>query len=367
MIKPLIVFGTRPELIKLYPVVCAFCEKGINPVVVFTGQHTSLVEETMRELRLENVIKLSLMLPNQTPESFFSRCMQTLERLVDSNRVDALLVQGDTTTSLVGALVGFYKKIPVAHVEAGLRTRNLHSPFPEEGHRQLISRVSSWNFCPTLREVHALEEEGIAKQTIFNVGNTVIDTLRLTCDRLGIEVPPASDCSQVLVTIHRRESFGGGLATIAQAIATLAEQKPKLDFILPLHPNPAVANEIRNVLEGRSNVQIIQPLPYATFIRELCSSRFVISDSGGIQEEAPWLGRPVIVVREVTERPQAIDAGASFLCGSSDSDCIVDTALLLTEDTSVFRASAVRRSLFGNGFAAQEIVRILNNTLVEVV
>jgi UDP-N-acetylglucosamine 2-epimerase (non-hydrolysing) len=329
-------------------------------VTVFTGQHNSLVEDTLVELELGDVIRLGLMTANQTPENFLSKCLQQLAEVVEQKSACSLLVQGDTTTALAGALAGFYKRIPVGHVEAGLRTNDLSSPFPEEGHRQLISRISRWNFCPTRREVKALTDEGIAETKIFEVGNTVIDALRLTCERAGIAITPASNSSRVLVTMHRRESFGGGLEVIARAIARIASLRPRLEFILPLHPNPSVAREIRPVLDGITNVHVIQPLPYAAFVRELCQSRFVISDSGGIQEEAPWLGRPVIVVRETTERPQAIDGGASFLCGTTNADRIVQTALMLADNTAFFHAAAVRRSLFGDGFTAQRIARILS-------
>jgi UDP-N-acetylglucosamine 2-epimerase (non-hydrolysing) len=223
----------------------------------------------------------------------------------------------------------------------------------------MISRISNWNFCPTLRDVQALEQEGLAPHTLFEVGNTVIDALRLRCDVMGLEVASAVNSRRVLVTMHRRESFGGGLGIIAHAVLRLAILRPDLDFLLPLHPNPAVAREVLPVLSGIRNVQITEPLPYEAFLRELCTSRFVISDSGGIQEEAPWLGRPVLVVREQTERPQAVEAGASFLCGTADSERIVQTALLLADDTPIFRTASTRRSLFGDGFTAQRIVQLL--------
>lgn len=356
---PLIVFGTRPELIKLHPVVRACREAGVEPVTVFTGQHGSLVEETMRSLDLGPVVELGLMTPNQTPETFLARCMQALGEVVNTRPVDALVVQGDTTTALAGALMGFYRQLPVGHVEAGLRTYDLDAPFPEEGHRQMISRVSRWNFCPTTRDMQALQSEGLAPQTLFEVGNTVIDALRLRCDQMGLRVAPAADSRRVLVTMHRRESFGGGLQVIARAVARLAALRPGMEFLLPLHPNPAVAREVLPVLGGVANVRVTDPLPYEAFVRELCASRFVISDSGGVQEEAPWLGRPVLVVREKTERPQAVEAGASFLCGTTDVDRIVQAALPLTEDTPVFRAASTRRSLFGDGFTAQRIVQLL--------
>ncbi|MFZ4650240.1 MAG: non-hydrolyzing UDP-N-acetylglucosamine 2-epimerase [Rubrivivax sp.] len=356
---PLIVFGTRPELIKLHPVVRACREAGIEPVTVFTGQHGSLVEETMHALDLGPVVELGLMTPNQTPQMFLARCMQALGEVVDARPVDALIVQGDTTTALAGALTGFYRRLPVGHVEAGLRTNDLDAPFPEEGHRQMISRVSRWNFCPTARDVQALQGEGLAAHTLFEVGNTVIDALRLRCQQMGLDVVPAAQSRRVLVTMHRRESFGGGLEVIARAIARLAALRPELDFLLPLHPNPAVAREVLPVLGGVANVRITPPLPYEAFVRELCASRFLISDSGGVQEEAPWLGRPVLVVREKTERPQAVEAGASFLCGTSDAERIVQAALPLVDDTPVFRAASTRRSLFGDGFTSQRIVELL--------
>lgn len=359
---PLIIFGTRPELIKLHPVVRAFREVGTEPVTVFTGQHGSLVEETMRDLDLGPVHRLGLMTPNQTPTGFLSRCLSALDNVLNQYPVDAVLVQGDTTTALAGALAGFYRQLPVGHVEAGLRTHDLDAPFPEEGHRQMISRISRWNFCPTSLEMAALTAEGLSPATLFEVGNTVIDALRLRCEEMGLDVKAASASQRVLVTMHRRESFSGGLEVIARAIAQLAALRPHLTFLLPIHPNPAVAQAVLPVLSGISNVIVTEPMPYENFVRELCACRFVITDSGGVQEEAPWLGRPVVIVREKTERYQAVTAGASFLCGTSSVDRILQTALPLTDDTPEFRAASARRSLFGDGYTAQRIANLIQTT-----
>lgn len=357
--RPAIVFGTRPELIKLAPVVHALRASGVEPLTIFTGQHEGLVLASMDALDLGPVLSLGLMRPDQRPESFLARCLERLGSILRDEQVDSMLVQGDTTSTLAGALAAFYRQIPVGHVEAGLRTRDLASPFPEEAHRQLVTRVARWNFCPTGLEVDALAAEGVSRNALFETGNTVIDALRITCERLSLSIRPAAACDLVLVTMHRRESFGGGLAAIAAAVARLARMRPGLRFRLPLHPNPAVAAEVLPMLTGVRNVEVCAPLSYDGFVRTLCETRFLVSDSGGLQEEAPWLGRPVVVVREKTERAQAVAAGASFLCGPSDPERIVKTALPLTEDTPTLQHAARRRWLFGDGHAAERIVALL--------
>lgn len=357
--KPLIVFGTRPELIKLDPIVRAFRNSGISPDIIFTGQHQSLVAEALSDFDLRDLLNLSLMTAGQRPEQFLARAVPALSDLMGSMTPDLIVVQGDTTTSLAGALAGFYRGIPIAHVEAGLRTCDLAAPFPEEGHRQMISRLSCWNFCPTSQDVSALKMEGISPDRIFEVGNTVIDSIRLACERFSIPISSPFDCKRILVTAHRRESFASGLHVIALAIAKIAKLKPEMEIVLPLHPNPVVSQALLPILDGIKNVKIIPPLTYSEFVRELCLSRFVISDSGGIQEEAPWLGRPVVIVRDKTERPQAIDLGASFLCGTSDVEVIVNTASALSDDTPLFYSAAKRRHIFGDGYSSERIVNIL--------
>lgn len=356
--RPMIVIGTRPELIKLYPVVLEFRSRGIEPLVVLTGQHTSLLQGSIECLDIGPCVQLNLMQENQRPEEFLASALAGLTNVLDST-IGAVIVQGDTTSTFAGALCGFYNKVPVAHVEAGLRTQDLSSPFPEEGHRQMVGRICRWHFVPTEVERYALSKEGVPAGGVIQVGNTAIDTLRLLCIKHKIEVERPSESTTVIVTLHRRESFDHGLSVVASAIARLATYHPRYNFILPLHPNPMVANAILPPLANLSNVKIVEPMPYIDFIKTLCMSRFVISDSGGVQEEAPWLGRPVVVVRNTTERRQAIDQGASFLVGTSSADTIFAVSESLMTDTPVFSQAAQRRELFGDGFASTRIVDVI--------
>lgn len=364
-IRPLIIFGTRPEWIKLSPLVRAFRESNVSPRIVFTGQHESLARSAIKSFNDESFVDLCLMTVGQSPQEFLSRALVKLCNFLESTDANVVFVQGDTATALAGGLAGFYKKILVAHVEAGLRTNSLYSPFPEEGHRRLLTRLTEWHFCPTAMDADNLASEGIDQAKIHIVGNTVIDSLRELCERHSINVAPASKSNRVLVTLHRRESFGGGLRMIALAISKLAELRSDYEFILPLHPNPVVGEEVLPILNKMKNIRVIEPLPYVDFIRELSASRFVISDSGGVQEEAPYLGRPLLIVRDLTERPQAVESGASFLCGTRDIDRIVEAGLLLADDTATFRTAAVRRAIFGDGYACQRIVGVLKKSFGE--
>jgi UDP-N-acetylglucosamine 2-epimerase (non-hydrolysing) len=361
--KPLVIFGTRPEWIKLRPVIDALRRRCIEPVVVFTGQHKTLVDDTDPNAT-RGAIDLGLMSERQTPDAFMSRALEGITSVAGAHSVDAVVVQGDTTSTLAGALAGFYLRLRVAHVEAGLRTGLLDDPFPEEGHRQLVARVAWWHFCPTAEDAAALFREGVARDRVRVVGNTGIDALRERCAKLGIEPDALPIGTTILVTLHRRESLGGGLRTIATALRRLAQLRPEVRIVLPLHPNPAVREEIIPLLAGLSNVELREAMPRDEFLRTLAACRFVITDSGGVQEEAPWLGRPVLVVRNKTERRAGVSAGVAFLTGTDHPERILDAALRLTDSDTTLRVASAYRALYGDGYAAD---RIASELLADVV
>jgi UDP-N-acetylglucosamine 2-epimerase (non-hydrolysing) len=356
--RPLIVFGTRPEAIKLASVQRAFERAGIAPLTVNTGQQADIGQQASASVGLQAQISLDLMQARQTPQQFLARCLTALETaLAGAGDFDRIIVQGDTTSTLAGALFGFYTQRPVAHVEAGLRTDDLASPFPEEGHRRLVAQVTSWHFCPTARERATLVRENVPAQRIYVVGNTGIDTLehvhRARCGPLRPAAEPL-----VLVTTHRRENFDARLEQILMAVQRLAGANPGVEFLFPVHPNPKVAEPVHALLAGMDNVRLCAPLAFDQFVQALSRCRFAISDSGGIQEEAPHLGKPVVVVRDTTERGAAVEAGAAFLAGA-DTEAIVEVSDRLLHDPGFYRRAAVPRQLFGDGRAAARIVDIL--------
>ena len=356
--RPLIVFGTRPEAIKLVSVQRAFQRAGIEALVVNTGQQADIGVQASAAVGLKSDVSLDLMQPRQTPHQFLSRCLQALqETFPDATAFDQVVVQGDTTSTLAGALFGFYTGRPVAHVEAGLRTGDLASPFPEEGHRRLVAQVTQWHFCPTRRERSTLLRENVPGSRIFVVGNTGIDALEHVCQA-------SSDLRQVrteplvLITTHRRENLDTRLEQILVAVQRLAAANPRVEFLFPVHPNPKVAEAAQRILDGMKNVRLCAPLAFNDFARVLVRCRFAISDSGGVQEEAPHLGKPVVIVRDTTERAAAVEAGSAFLVGA-EGPAIVDVSQRLLDDESFYRRAAVPRQLFGDGRAGERIVAIL--------
>jgi UDP-N-acetylglucosamine 2-epimerase (non-hydrolysing) len=356
--RPLIVFGTRPEAIKLVSVWRAFQQAGIEPMVVDTGQQADIGTQASAAVGLKADVSLELMQPRQTPQQFLSRCLQALqEKFGDAAGFDQVVVQGDTTSTLAGALFGFYRGRPVAHVEAGMRTGDLASPFPEEGHRRLVAQVTHWHFCPTRRERNTLLRENVPGSRIFVVGNTGIDALEQVC-QASSDMRQARAEPLVLVTTHRRENLDARLEQILAAVQRLAIANPRVEFVFPVHPNPRVTEPAHGLLNGMKNVRLCAPLAFDEFARALARCRFAISDSGGIQEEAPHLGKPVVVVRDTTERAAAVEAGSAFLVGA-DGAAIVEVSQRLLDDDAFYRRAAVPRQLFGDGRAGERIVSIL--------
>lgn len=372
-----IVLGTRPEAIKLAPVVRLLDEHPrLQPLLIATGQHDELVNPILETFRLEPQVRLNLMTAGQSPAGFGARLIDTLEPVLAKRKPDFVLVQGDTGTAFFGGLAAFYQRVPVAHVEAGLRTYNLASPFPEEGNRAMLSRIAALHFAPTETSRQNLLREAVPEARIHVTGNTVIDALQLEIDQqqdreIAREIKASLDPwlgqdwqkqSLVLITGHRRENFGSGMQTICQAIRGLAERFPERLFVYPVHLNPSVQEPVRRLLDGLANVRLLPPLSYRRFIGLLAASQLVLTDSGGIQEEAPSLGKPVLVMRDTTERPEGVEAGTVQLVGANE-DAIVMAATDLLINDEVYSRMQRRVNPYGDGQASKRIVAVLDACL----
>ena len=370
--KNLAVFmGTRPEAIKLAPVVTLLrSSDDFACSVVATGQHREMFRQVTEQFGIGVDADLDVMQPNQTLAALTSRLIAGIDGWLETARPDMALVQGDTTTVLCAALACFYRRIPIGHVEAGLRTGNMWSPFPEEMNRKLATPLVALHFAPTDAARAALLREGVADDTIAVTGNTVIDALLMEVAsqqndsalraRIGSELSEllGADWDRVpfvLVTGHRRENFGAGFDEICGAIAGLAEQFPEYRFVYPVHLNPNVQDQVNRLLGGLSNVRLIPPQGYRHFVTLMSTCRLVLTDSGGVQEEAPSLGKPVLVMRDTTERPEGITAGTALLTGPK-ADAIIHHAARLLTDADAYQAMATARNPYGDGRAAQYIV-----------
>lgn len=370
----LAVFGTRPEAIKLAPVLKALRERavdrGIRTTVCVTAQHRQMLDQVLDLFAIEPDIDLDLMQRGQSPAQVASAVIRQLGKLLSSSKPDWLLVQGDTTTAMAAALAGFYAGVRIGHVEAGLRSGRRREPFPEEINRRIISVLADIHFAPTARARDALLSEGVDGGSILISGNTVIDALVDVARRpapariqsLLSELEQRSEGRSrriLLVTAHRRENFGTPLEQICEALRDLAASyRSSLEIVYPVHMNPNVAGPVRRILGGVPNVNLIEPLDYASLVHLMKSSYLVLTDSGGLQEEAPALGRPVLVLRAVTERTEALDTGATKLVGTS-KDRIVREVSKLFDDEQEYRRMSVVTSPYGDGNAATRIVDAL--------
>ena len=360
----LTVIGTRPEAVKLSPIVTALMKKSdINARVLVTAQHREMLDEVLNMFDIMPDYDLDIMSDNQTPTDVFTQVLNGIQPILVDTRPDWLLVQGDTTTVLASTIAAAYEKIPVGHVEAGLRTYNRENPFPEEINRVLTDHAASLHFAPTLTARKALLREGISEHTIHVTGNTVIDTLNTIISRpapssfqtiLG-NIP--DDKRLILVTAHRRENFGEPLQRIIAALLQLAK-RDDTHIVYPVHPNPNINKPIKKLLLNQKNISVIEPLDYLTFAHLMKQSYLILTDSGGIQEEAPGLGIPVLVLRKVTERTEAVDQGTALMVGT-DTNKIVRSATLLLDNKSSYKEMVKTVNPFGDGNAAQRIVSIL--------
>ena len=362
-LKVMLVYGTRPEAIKLAPLVAAMRDdERFNPIVVVTGQHREMLDQVHDFFGIVPDEDLDIHAPGQTLTQITNRSLQGVGRAIEAYRPDAVVVQGDTTSAFAAALAAFYHEIPVLHVEAGLRTGNISSPFPEEANRRLISQVTALHLCPTTTSRDNLLRESTDPRTVRVTGNTVIDALLVAVDR---RVPPPDenlmaaleDVSRrvVLVTAHRRESWGEPMRAIGRAVARLAEQHPEVLFVLPIHRNPRVREALLPQIGGRSNIVWCDPLEYGAFCALIDRCDVVLTDSGGVQEEAPALSKPVLVMRDNTERPEAVAFGVAELVGT-DEDRIVERASTLLTDEAAYAAMAQAANPYGDGHACKRIL-----------
>ena len=373
MKKIVVVMGTRPEAIKLCPVVLALKASRIFDVeVCVTGQHKEMLYQVLDVFGVEPDIDFGLMHTNQTLADLTSRAITTMDGYLSRKKPDIVMVQGDTTTVLVGALVAFYHHIPVAHVEAGLRTWNMESPWPEEANRVLTSRLAKWHFCPTENNKANLLNEGVSEKNIYVTGNTVIDALLMAKEKVNVTPPMidglpddfmSSGDRMVLITGHRRENFGEGFENICTAIRNLAERFPETHFVYPVHLNPNVRDPVGRILGHHcgKNVHLIEPQSYLPFVSLMDRSYLIMTDSGGVQEEAPSLGKPVLVMRDTTERPEAVDAGTVKIIGTKQDSIELEATRLLSDEVE-YSKMAMSINPYGDGNAVSRIVEILSHS-----
>lgn len=365
----MVVIGTRPEAIKLAPVVLELERHDANfkTRICVTGQHREMLDQMLRVFGLRPDYDLGVMKAGQNLAEVTAACLTGLDRVMGDERPDLVLVQGDTTTTLAASLAAYYHRIPVGHIEAGLRTGKKHDPFPEEVNRRLATHLSDFHFAPTEGARNNLLAEGVSAENISVTGNTVIDSLLLTQARLAEEPGLAADrlgstggLRVILVTAHRRESFGPPFRRICEAVRALAERRRDVLVVYPVHLNPNVQAPVREILDGVPNVRLLAPLDYVSFVAYMQRAYILLTDSGGIQEEGPSLRKPVLVMREVSERPEAIAAGTACLTGT-DPEKIVAAASALLDDPALYRRMTSRRNPYGDGHAAERIVQFLTN------
>ncbi len=381
----MLVFGTRPEAIKMCPLVKEFQKhpSDFQTIVCVTGQHREMLDQVLNIFNVKPDYDLNIMKQGQDLTDITSRVLTGMRDIFKEIKPDVVLVHGDTTTSTAAALAAFYQQIPVGHVEAGLRTHNIYSPWPEEMNRQITGRISTYNFSPTPLSESNLKKES-AQGEIYVTGNTVIDALHLVVDKLqndeklakeqinilaksGYDMSRLADGRKlVLITGHRRENFGEGFINIVNAIKDLTQKYPDVDFVYPMHLNPNVRKPIHEIfgddLSNLGNMFFIEPLQYLEFVYLMNHSTLVLTDSGGIQEEAPGLGKPVLVMRDTTERPEALDSGTVHLVGTNRK-LIVDEVSTLLEDKSAYEKMSKAVNPYGDGLACKRIVEILHNNL----
>lgn len=366
--RVLSIFGTRPEAIKMAPLVAALGrEPSLQSRLCITGQHREMLAQVMALFDLRADHELDVMRPNQTLNGLFARLIAAVDAVLDVENPDCVLVHGDTTTAAAAAMAAFHRRIPIGHVEAGLRSGNVHSPFPEEMNRRLVDSMSTWLFAPTFASRDAVLQEKVSGR-ILVTGNTVIDALNATLERLDSDPQRARALTErydwldtkrklVLVTGHRRENFGEGFRNICAALQDLA-QRSDVQIVYPVHLNPNVQGVVQESLANLPNVHLIAPLDYVDFVWMMRRAYLILTDSGGVQEEAPSLGKPVLVMRDVTERPEAVAAGTVRLVGTS-RERIVTEATRLLDDASVYAEFCRKANPYGDGHACQRIVDVL--------
>lgn len=369
--KILTIFGTRPEAIKMSPLVTALGKDNqFTSRVCVTGQHREMLDQVLELFQIEPDYDLNIMKAGQTLSEVTANIITNLQPVIDDFRPDMILVHGDTATTFCASLSAFYNQIPVGHVEAGLRTGNIYSPWPEEGNRKLVSCIAKHNFAPTVMAANNLIRENVNENSIYVTGNTVIDALMMVKEKiasdssintsLGDLFPMIrNDKKMVLITGHRRENFGDGFKRICRAIEILAKENPEVVFVYPVHLNPKVQQPVNEMLSARENIHLIEPQGYVEFVYLMINSELILTDSGGIQEEAPSLGKPVLVMRDTTERPEAVQAGTVLLVGT-DIEKIVSNVNQLLNDHELYSAMSSAHNPYGDGTAVQKIISVLS-------
>lgn len=374
MKKVLLVFGTRPEAIKMAPLVKAFEEEtSIISKVCVTAQHREMLDQVLELFDIKPDYDLNLMKPGQDLYDITSNVLLGLKDVLSDFKPDVVLVHGDTTTTSSASLAAFYQQIKVGHVEAGLRTHNLYSPWPEEANRQITGVLANYHFAPTKASQENLSKENKDKKNIIVTGNTVIDALFLALDKIknnnqledkilhqlvNNNYQLQNDKKVILVTGHRRENHGQGFIDICEALKTIAVENPNIDIVYPVHLNPNVQKPVKQLLSDVQNVHLIEPLQYETFLYLMSKSYFIITDSGGVQEEAPSLGKPVLVMRDTTERPEAVEAGTVKLVGTNP-DTIIREAQKLIDEKDEYEKMSKAHNPYGDGKACQRIVEFI--------
>ncbi|WP_271394322.1 non-hydrolyzing UDP-N-acetylglucosamine 2-epimerase [Neomicrococcus lactis] len=369
MLKVMPIYGTRPEAIKMAPIVKALQEsEHFECIVTVTGQHREMLDQVNDLFGIKPDHDLNIIQPRQTLNGVMTRTIEGLDKLFEEDKPDAVIVQGDTTTSTAGAIAAFYRGIPVVHAEAGLRSFDIFSPFPEEANRKMTSQIASLHLAPTSTSRANLEREAIDPKTITVTGNTVIDALlnvvekKVPYSEPVLEEIEASGKKIVLITTHRRENQGEAMRGVGRALGRLADENPDVVFVLPAHKNPVVREAVLPFLEGKANVTVTEPLAYGEFTRMLAAANVILTDSGGVQEEAPSLGKPVLVMRENTERPEALEAGTVKLIGTDEERIFSEVSALL-HDAAAYEAMANAVNPYGDGKAAARTVAAIAELL----
>ena len=370
MYKNMVIFGTRPEAIKLFPVINALKQQDkMRCEVLVTAQHREMLDQVLDITGITPDHDLNIMQPGQSLDALTARLLEGIGRILDSAKPDRVLVQGDTATAMVGALAAYYRQIPVSHIEAGLRSYDIYRPWPEEVNRKIIGSIADQHFAPTQVSASALKAEAVPDGNVFVTGNTVIDALYWITDRISHRPELAASLAGlearfkgkkiIGITTHRRENFGDGMENIALAIKAIAA-RDDVACIFPVHLNPNVRSVMERMLGEEPNVAMIEPLDYPNFARLLSISHIMLTDSGGVQEEAPALGKPVLVMRDTTERPEGVTAGTAKLIGT-DKNRIVSEIFTLLDDDTAYSAMARAHNPFGDGKASQRIAEIIWN------
>jgi len=361
--KILIIFGTRPEAIKMAPLFLRL-RQDFDVKVCVTGQHREMLDQVLELFQITPDYDLNLMKPNQNLSNLTGEILNGVTNILLQDKFDWVLVQGDTTSTMAGAIAAFYQKVPVGHVEAGLRTYNLGSPFPEELNRQVTSKMARLHFAPTAQSKQNLLNEGFSDNSISITGNTIIDALNWVIEHLAemdLELPfELMQSRTILVTVHRRENFGVGFQHICEALQTIAKEKPDLQIVYPVHLNPNVRDPAYRILSNLPNLHLIEPLEYQQFVYLMNKSTLILTDSGGLQEEAPSLGKPVLLMRDTTERTEAVEAGTVKLVGTNKKTIVKQTMRLLNNSEAYLKMVNANNP-YGDGSASEKIMEALMN------